>query len=173
MFKYIVSLSGKMNGQRNPTMRIVFVCTANMCRSAFAEAVMKQELARNGIIDVEVHSVGLKDMHGTSRDPEMIRLAAEYGYPMSGTTVFFRDIRPVVEGADLILAMSEYHRNELTKVIPYNRWNRIHLFNEYCSGDKTEVPDPFYQSEAVYRNSIEMIVNGCKNLLQKILIGSI
>lgn len=150
-------------------MRIVFVCTANMCRSAFAEAVMKQELDRNGIGDVEVMSVGIKDMGGLSRDPQMIRFAAEYGYTMSGSTVFFRDIWQEVECADIILAMSVYHRNELTKILPYNRWDRIHIFNEYCTGDKAEVPDPFFQTEAVYRRSIEMIINGCKNMLQKIL----
>lgn len=147
-------------------MKIVFVCTGNMCRSPFAECVFRKMLEDEGVSSVDVSSVGTKDLRSADRDPEMVRIAAEFGFVLNGTTTYMTENN--LGNADLILAMSKYHRDELTRVVPYTHWNRIQLFNEYCSDEKAEVPDPHFQSEAVYRKSAEMIINGCKNLINKL-----
>ena len=37
-------------------MKILFVCTANICRSALAEAILKKMLKEKGLTDIEVAS---------------------------------------------------------------------------------------------------------------------
>lgn len=146
-------------------MKIVFVCTGNACRSALAEVVLKKMIEDSGIAGVEVASCGTRVPDGLDRDEVMVRIAAEYGYKMGGKA------RPMSEDllntADLIIVMSAHHRNDLTKLIKYDRWNRIVSFNSYCFGYSTDLYDPHDQTEYVYRSCFETIERGCREILNK------
>lgn len=40
-------------------MKIMFICTGNICRSAMAEGMLKQKLKENEIENIEVCSCGI------------------------------------------------------------------------------------------------------------------
>lgn len=149
-------------------MKIVFVCTGNACRSAAAEVVLKKMIEDNGIKDVEVSSCGTK-VHGyIERDEVMCRIAAEKEYALGGMAVQATEDSLTV--ADLVIVMTEHHRNEVTRILKYGNWNRIVRFNDYCFGEAKDLPDPHFQTEHVYRTCFDTIERGCTEIIKKINI---
>lgn len=147
-------------------MKIVFVCTGNASRSAAAEVVLKKMLADNGIEGVEVASCGTKVPEGLDREDVMCRIAAEHGYQMGGKAIPMNE--ELLNPADLIIVMTEHHRDEVTRLLKYDHWNRIVRFNDYCFGEHTDLPDPHYQTEYVYRTCFDTIERGCAEIIKKL-----
>lgn len=147
-------------------MKICFVCSGNACRSPFAETVMKKMLADKGIKNVGVCSVGTLNLNHAERDPEMMRIAADLGYEMEGTTTYMGEFN--YSDVDIILTMSKLHRDKLTSAVPYAKWGCIMSFCEYAGLEYDEVPDPHYQTEAVYRKTASMIIEGCEKIICRI-----
>ncbi|ETK33474.1 low molecular weight phosphatase family protein, partial [Microbispora sp. ATCC PTA-5024] len=78
--------------------RVLFVCTANICRSAMAERVAATALA--GLPGLEVESAGTHARHGLPVAAETARALAEAGVPASGFAS--RPLTPeLVRAADL------------------------------------------------------------------------
>ena len=150
-------------------MKIVFVCTGNASRSAAAEAVLKKMLADNGTVGVEVSSCGTKVPESLDREDVMCRLAAEHGYVMGGKAIPMTE--ELLNSADLIIVMTEHHRNEVTRLLAYSHWSRIVQFNDYCFGESTDLSDPHYLTEHVYRTCFDTIVAGCKEIIKKLSRG--
>ena len=147
-------------------MKILFVCTGNASRSAVAEAVLKKMLAENGVDGVEVASCGTKVPVGLYREEVMFRLSDEHGYTMGGKASPITE--EILNSADLIIVMTEHHRNEVTRLLKYDHWNRIVRFNDYCFGESLDLPDPHYQTEYVYRTCFATIERGCAEIIKKI-----
>lgn len=147
-------------------MEILFICTGNASRSAAAEAVLKKLLGDNGITDVEVSSCGTDVPEGLDRSEIMGRIAAEHGYEMGGKAIPMNE--DILDRADLIIVMTEGHRNEVTRILCHDHWNRIVRFNDYCFGEPTDLPDPYFQTEYVYRTCFDRIEAGCREIVNKL-----
>lgn len=152
-------------------MKILFVCTGNASRSALAEVVLKRMLHENGISGIEVASCGTKVPEGLEREDIMCRIAAEHGYGMGGVAIPMTEAR--LNCADLIIVMTDHHRNQVTRLLAYSHWDRIVRFNDYCFNDSSDLPDPHYQTEHVYRTCFATIERGCSEIVKKIQLGDI
>lgn len=147
-------------------MRIVFVCTGNACRSAAAEVVLKKMLENNRITDVQVASCGTKVYGYLERDKVMCHIASEHGYAMGGTAI--QATEELLNTADVVIVMTQYHHDQVTRILKYENWNRIVHFNDYCFGEKTDLQDPHFQTEHVYRTCFETIERGCAEIYKKL-----
>ncbi|MDE7426240.1 MAG: hypothetical protein K2M79_00375 [Muribaculaceae bacterium] len=171
-------------------MKIIFVCTGNASRSAVAEVILKKMLADEGIKDVNVTSCGTNVPEGLQREEIMSRIAAEHGYTLTGSAVHMN--ARLLNSADLIIVMTEHHRWEVMQLLaetpdqqtqsPHNN-SPVHdmrqqltaprytpnivLFNDYCFHEPTDLPDPHYQSEYVYRTCFSTIHKGCTEITRK------
>lgn len=143
--------------------KVCFVCTGNACRSPFAECVTKELLKSKGIQGVEVCSRGTLNWGNNPRDTAMADVAREMGYSLSGTTTPIT--RENLQEADLIVVFEPAHRNAVTKVLDYEYWNRIVLFNTLAFGTDDAVEDPNFQTASVYRRVAEHIETGCMNII--------
>jgi len=94
-------------------LNILFVCTGNICRSAMAEAFLKEEIATaNGYNGINVYSVGLQAEEGAPPHPEVLAVMREMGFDLSGHRA--RPLREEdVDEADLILAMAMHNSSRL------------------------------------------------------------
>lgn len=147
-------------------MKILYICTGNASRSAAAEVVLKKMLADNYIDGIEVASCGTKVPEGLDREEMMCRIAAEHGYEMGGKAIPMTE--ELLNSADLIIVMTEHHRNEVTRLLKYDHWNRMVRFNDYCFGEPSDLPDPHYQTEYVYRTCFDTIERGCVEIIKKL-----
>lgn len=148
-------------------MKILFVCSANICRSALAEVILKKKLKEGGIEGVEVNSAGVHNYAGEPRDPKMVSLARQAGYDMGGVAQYVT--RQMVDAADLIICMEYHHVVELQKwYVPYARWSHIHRFNEICFNERTNLPDPSGDTDCMYLYVFEQILEGCNLIVLKL-----
>lgn len=102
------------------TATILFLCTANRCRSPLAAALFGQALAAEGTT-ATVLSAGLL----RSGDPvpdDGIRIAREYGLDLTGQ-LSTRMTTQAIENADLVLGMAREHAREAVAAVP-DRWPR-------------------------------------------------
>ena len=94
-----------------PEVRVLFVCTANLCRSPLAEGLLRHRLqARNLAGRVQVQSAGTRVVsHGSRPDPRVELVAAEKGVSLNGIRA--RMLTPaMVQRSDYILVMEHRHQ---------------------------------------------------------------
>lgn len=130
--------------------RILFVCTGNTCRSVMAAALAQRILAGMPLegVQVEIASSGLAAMPGDSASAGAVTVMREKGIDLSGHRSSLLT-RQDVEDADLVLTMTSGHREVLCRIVPSCK-DKIHTLAQYA-GTFGDVPDPFGQSDHVYR----------------------
>jgi sulfate adenylyltransferase len=93
-------------------VKVLFVCTANICRSPSAEALARAA----GPGDVEFRSAGTHARGGEPINPEMVAVL-----PAGLETSTFRSRRltpEMVEAADLVVTMEAAHRELVLDEVP-------------------------------------------------------
>jgi protein-tyrosine-phosphatase len=136
---------------------VLFVCTANMCRSPLAEVLFRDLLRRNGQLgDWRVHSAGVGVVHGQPATEFSRQVAAERGLDLSS-----HRSRPVdrasMQAADLVLVMDAGHRQALREGYPQSA-DRVHLLSE-MAGEGGPVEDPVGSPIEKYRLTADRITD--------------
>ena len=98
-------------------MRVLFVCTANICRSPVAEHYLRRLVERIGPNAVEIASTGTHAVSGLPSDGIAARLAAERGCDLAqhrSKPMLPQDIL----AADRIVVMERRHRQYFAENYP-------------------------------------------------------
>lgn len=149
-------------------MKILFVCSANICRSALCEVILKQKLREIGIDWVEVDSAGVYDYAGMPFDNIMASYAHKEGYELKGYAKYMSPA--LAESADLIICMEQFQIVELQKLfVPYAKWGCIHRFCEICFDEQSDLMDPTGYEDYRYSYVFDKILEGVRSLTLKIL----
>jgi protein-tyrosine phosphatase len=147
---------------------ILFVCTANICRSPMAEGVARKRLAmKRPDNDFEIDSAGTQAvMAGRPPFPAAMEAAKARGYDL--TSIISRQVRgDDFDRFDLILGMDRGHLAGLRAMAPTRCKHKIELFLDY--GDEyhgREVPDPYGGDAKGYELALDMIEDGCRGLVE-------
>lgn len=148
-------------------MKILFVCSANICRSPLAEVILRKKLQEKGVTDIDVESAGIHNYEGEPRDYAMASYARKAGYELGGTAKHIS--KDMVDSADLIICMEKFQIVELQRrYVPYVRWNCIHRFNEICFDEQTDLIDPSGDTGYIYNYVFDKIREGSCILAWKI-----
>lgn len=146
-------------------MRILFVCTGNICRSPTADGIMRQLVQDHGLT-WEVDSAGTHDYHiGDQPDRRTIQTAAKHSIdlsPLRARKVTTRDFQRF----DLILAMDDGHLSRLRRLQPANSHAEIGLFLSYGEDINREVPDPYYDGPGAFEEVFQLCSDGCERLFE-------
>jgi protein-tyrosine phosphatase len=147
---------------------ILFVCTANICRSPTAAGVMRRNLARQGAgVRIEIESAGTHDYHvGKPPFPTAVEVARQRGYDLT-QHIARRISSGDFDHYDMILAMDRGNIASLRQVAPTRAKDKIELLLEY--GDEyhgEDVPDPYGGEVRDFEVALRMIEDGCSGLLK-------
>jgi protein-tyrosine phosphatase len=93
-------------------VKVLFVCTANICRSPMVAAWFAKRAAAAGLAHVSVDSAGLLGLEGRPAAPEVVSLLRPLGCDLVSHRS--RGVRPSdLASADLVVAMELRHLEEL------------------------------------------------------------
>ena len=139
-------------------MRVLMVCTGNICRSTMAHQVLDEAVAAGGLSGaVRVDSAGVSDEeHGNPIDPRAARVLRAHGHGVPDHRA--RQVRAdELADWDLVLAMTSSHYAALSRLRdrarPGGRAPEIRMFRDFdpqCAhlpegpGRDKDLPDPWY-----------------------------
>lgn len=149
-------------------MRILFVCTGNICRSPLAKGLFEKLAQDEGVAErFEVDSAGTTDYHvGESPHPGVQHLAQERGFSLDGRA---RQVTPEeLASYDLIVAMSAEHVEQLARMDPDMR-DRVRLLLEFVPEATKGVHDPYFDGD--FQKTYDQVETGCRGLLDSFLNG--
>lgn len=98
-------------------LRILTVCTGNVCRSPLAERLLQAGFDEICPDAVEVRSAGTHALVGSAAEPGSQAIASALGASLAGFNA--RQLTtPMLTGADLVLALSTEHRSVILQLAP-------------------------------------------------------
>jgi len=174
--------------QTREPYRILFVCTANICRSAYADVIARGA----GMSGLEFSSAGTHALVGEGIDPPM---AARVGDRGDVTAHVARQLtRKLLEDADLVLTMGVGHRRfildewpstgrkaflmghvarEMAQLPESVKLENLasHLWKHRSADPSDEVADPYHRGPEVAADCaatidehLDAILDGCRTL---------
>ena len=148
--------------------KILFVCTANICRSPMA-AAMFNALAEDGGLPFRAESAGTAALEGNPMAENAQEALGEVGiYPEAHSA---RQVsEDMLEAADLVLAMGPRHVAALRKNFGDLSAGKLHTLPEYASGSPSEegIPDPYGHTITAYRASVRQLLGYVEPLLGRL-----
>lgn len=141
-------------------MKILVVCSGNICRSPMVAEYLKHRLSREGLSHVVVSSAGTLGIDGAPASREAIKAMEEIDIDLSGHRS--RGISAAdVQSSDLVLAMDHRHLEELAVRYPTGRDMR-HLLRAFEAGPEPDssardLEDPIGSRLSVFRKQRDVI----------------
>ncbi len=142
----------------------------NICRSPAGHCVFQNLVDQAGLTDqFEIESAGTIGFHvGSSPDKRMQHCMRTRNIPIIGHS---RQLQSSdLEAYDLILAMDNDNLIDARALDPSGKLHhKVQLFCDYCTAHRqTEVPDPYYGGDQGFEHVLDLIEDGCANLLKKL-----
>ena len=131
-------------------VKLLFVCTGNICRSPTAEGIFRHRLRQYGLEEkILVDSAGMHGFHhGEPPDRRSIATARQFGVDIADLRA--RQVRPIdLDLFDIIAVMEHSHHRQLLGLRKAPPKGQVRLLL-----DAEEVPDPYYDDShfvPVYR----------------------
>jgi protein-tyrosine phosphatase len=154
----------------SPVIRILFVCTGNICRSPTAEGVFRHLVEAEGLSDrFQIDSAGTDSYHaGQGPDKRAVKIAKKHGVDIGHQKA--RALKEADYAAyDYIFAMDGGHFHELQARAPGKVSAKIEMFLSAATHlDRQEVPDPWYGNEKDFEDVYALVRTGAEALLKKI-----
>lgn len=170
------------HGERNQypegvKLRVLFVCTGNICRSPTAERLASAYGARHRISGFEAVSAGTQAVIGCPMESQAALVLTRLGGDASNFTARQLTSR-IASSADLILTMTRAHRDSVLRVAP-RQLHKTFMLSEAArlvtncnaqklsdladlrphleSHERLDIPDPIGQNAEVYSAVAEQI----------------
>ncbi len=143
--------------------QILFVCTANICRSPMAEYYLKGSIKKNDLA-FSVRSAGFFNS-GFQISENSREVLKEIGIDASGhsSTQINEEL---ISESWLILTMTKQHKSHLLEYFP-NAENKVFTLSEYA-GFKSDIDDPYGMEIFYYRETFENIKERIDIIFEKI-----
>ena len=119
------------------SVKLLIVCSGNICRSPMAEAMARREAADRGF-GVEVRSGSTLMFEGDPAHPHAVAAMAEWGTDISGHRTAPLTVE-MIRWADYILVMEDYHIRHIRARVPDIGREPVILARFV---GKTEIDDP-------------------------------
>ena len=152
-------------------MKIMFICTGNICRSAMAHWLFEKKLQDNKIENIKIYSCGIYAQNGDVSTYEAKRVMKEYEVDISKHRA--TNIRNSnIEQMDLVLCATQNHKIAVLDIFPKLE-DRIYTMKEYVNYKREyhnpiDIKDPWGYDIDTYRSCAGEIDECLELLIQKI-----
>lgn len=147
-------------------MKIMFICTGNICRSAMAEAMMKK-IAEQHHKKVEVCSCGIFADNGDMPTQNAVDTMKQYHIDLTNhraTHIRYSNIKEM----DLILCATFSHKISVIRLYPELE-DKVFTIKEYAGmKDDLDIKDPWGYDLTTYQNCAKEIQQCLEIIINKI-----
>ncbi|MCX6267125.1 MAG: low molecular weight phosphotyrosine protein phosphatase [Bacteroidetes bacterium] len=154
-------------------IKILFVCTGNICRSPLAEGIIREKFRKNNITG-EVDSCGFESFHvGDPPDSRAQEVAGKRGIDLSSHRARLFTVEDF-DKFDYIYAMDSSHYDKITR-LARNDADMMHvdfMLNVVNPGKNLDVEDPWYHGLKAFEKVYLELDEACDRIVDQIIIGS-
>ena len=154
-------------GREVPIKNLLFVCTANVCRSPMAEAIFNA-LAEEKGLPWRAASAGVAALVEEDITPNARAALEEVGIYPEGHRA--RQVsEAMLERADLVLVMSPSHARALSRHSG-SLSDEVYTLQEYATGISSEegIPDPYGYTMATFRASVRQLLSYVDKVVERL-----
>jgi protein-tyrosine phosphatase len=147
-------------------VKIIGVCTANICRSPVVEAVLRDRLTERGFEAWQIESAGTWAQNGQAASRYSQEILAERGLNIKdhASQVITRDM---LEEAALVLCLAEGHAEALRAEFPAQA-SKIFLLTEMV-GQRYSISDPYGGPRFAYERMVDEVTRLIEDGLPRII----
>lgn len=153
--------------------RVLFICLGNICRSPAAEIIFRKMVKDAALEEYfEIDSAGTIGFHqGSPPDSRMASLLEDRGYLVSGRSRLLK--AEDLERFDILLTMDEENlADTLSLDIAGEHHRKVKPFAGYLrANDAGRIPDPYHGGARGFAHVINLLEDGCANLLAELKPG--
>jgi protein-tyrosine phosphatase len=152
------------------TVKVLFVCMGNICRSPTAHGVFRKLVRDEGLSgNIEIDSAGTHGYHvDEPPDRRAVQTAARRGVVLDDLRA--RRVRPDdFRYFDYVLAMDQDNYASLSAICPRGLEHKLMLLMDFAPELRTrEVPDPYYGGAGGFETVFDMVEAAAWGLLADI-----
>ncbi len=153
-----------------PDVRVLFVCTSNICRSPTVEGVFADLLRHEGLADrVGTDSAAIWDgFVGSAPERRSVAHARRRGIDLSGLRARVVELGDYVS-CDMVFGMEHAHVDAMRRECPPKYRDRVQLFMDLIPGRAgEELPDPYFGGPEGFELVLDLAELGASHLVERV-----
>lgn len=151
-------------------MKILFVCTGNICRSPMAEGILRQKLKEAGL-EAETDSCGFESFHeGDSPDQRAQSVCRKNGIDISSHVArLFR--KSDFDRFDRIFVMDSSHYQNVARMARnHEDMKKVdYTLNLIYPGKNLAVDDPWYHDMNAFEKTFVQLDLACRRIVEDLI----